>query len=941
MADRSVVVTLRANVAGYMSSMSAAAKSTADFGKSTVESAAKHKQSWDMVGKGMLVGGAVIAAGIALAVVSAAEFDHKMSAVKANIDDKTAPSMRRLADAALTAGKMTMFSAGQAADAENELAKAGLTAAQITGGALTAALSLASAGQIDLAAAAEITASTMVQFGLKAADAGHIADVLAAGADKSLGGVTDLAEGLKYAGVPAAQFGVSLDTTVGVLAEFASNGILGSMAGTSLRMMLIRLASPTSEAKDEMKALGLSFFNAKGDFVGVADMAGQLHTKLAGLTQQQREQTLVTLFGARSLSEANILYRDGAAGVDKWTKAVNDQGFAALQAATKMDNLSGDVTKLKTTFNVMFVEAGQGAQGPLRSLTQEFTNVLNAVASIPEPVMNAGLVLAGVAATALIGVGTFMTMAVKVGELSRAFKELAIASKLAQISTPVGIALAAITLAIGIFAKSEMDAAGRSKELADSLDKTTGAVTEQTLALIANRMQLDGTVELAKRAGVSMNTVVLAASGNTQAITEMKNAQDLATLSAKSALGAATAQGIGYDTLTGQTNIFALAAVGSVNQSNLQSGAMDKLMTNITGVNKELAPLTASQKLAGEAADMAATAAGGQTAAQKLNASAMADQAKAADDATKANDALVKSMEAYGALLAGQRDAVRGFYSAVDAASAALKANGKTLDVTTQKGRDNQAALDAISTSTLKMVAETFKNRDANTSLGTSVDAATKQILKGRDAFIASAHSMGMSVPQAKKLADQLGLTKDNAQSLGDTITAIPGVKDTKVTADTSSAAAKLAAFDKAAVAATRNRAMAVRADISQAVAAVSTLQGYLARLHSRGIVLTAAQQGSANKLLGMGKAGGGYIDGFGTSTSDSNLTPTSRGEYVVKAASVAQVGRGFMDQVNSGRVPITSRAEGSTFNTTINEVTDPVGTSQAVNRRLAMLGAT
>jgi len=135
------------------------------------------------------------------------------------------------------------------------------------------------------------------------------------------------------------------------------------MAGTSLRMMLIRLANPTKEARAEMTQLGLSFFDAKGDFIGVSAMAGQLHDKLAGLTQQQREQTLVTLFGARSLSESNILYRDGAAGVDKWTKAVNDQGFAALQAATKMDNLSGDVTKLKTTFNVMFVEAGSGRAG--------------------------------------------------------------------------------------------------------------------------------------------------------------------------------------------------------------------------------------------------------------------------------------------------------------------------------------------------------------------------------------------------------------------------------------------------------------------------------------------------------------------------------------------------------------------------------------------------
>jgi len=191
-----------------------------------------------------------------------------------------------------------------------------------------------------------------------------------------------------------------------------------------------------------------------------------------------------------------------------------------------------------------------------------------------------------------------------------------------------------------------MDAAAHTKELADSLDKTTGAVTEQTLALIANQMQLDGTAQMAKAAGVSMAVVISAASGNTKAMGELRTAQDAANVSAKTAFDGAVAQGGGYDSLTGKTNIFAQASTGSVERTNLQTDAFGKLMTNVTGVSSELAPLTSAQKLAGDAADMAATAAGGQTAAQKLNAEAMVEQAKAADDATKANDTLIKSMEA-------------------------------------------------------------------------------------------------------------------------------------------------------------------------------------------------------------------------------------------------------------------------------------------------------
>jgi TP901 family phage tail tape measure protein len=921
MADRSVVVRLRADIASYASSMAAASKVTADFGKSAVDVAAKHKASWDKVGKGMMIGGAVIVAGIGLAVVAAAEFDQKMSTVKANVDDKSVPSMRRLADAALTAGKLTMFSAGQAADAENELAKAGLTAAQITGGALTAALSLASAGQIDLASAAEITASTMVQFGLAAKDAGHIADVLAAGADKSLGGVTDLAEALKYAGVPAAQFGVSLDTTVGVLAEFASNGILGSMAGTSLRMMMIRLASPTAEARGEMKQLGLTFFNAKGDFVGVSDMAGQLHTKLAGLTQQQREQTLVTLFGARSLSEANILYRDGAAGVDKWTKAVNDQGFAALQAATKLDNLDGDLTKLKASFNVLFISAGEGSQGPLRSVTQEFTNVLNSVAALPAPVTQAAVTLGAVTAAALLLGGTamlattriaamktaLMTMGVEGGKATSMIKGFAGAVGVAAVAIPLWQAAAnGISTALGEVAPATNEAGRALLEFS-----TTGKATGNAADLINRHFgDLGNTVNNVFSSGLGHKVSAFFSQISPMNLIGVEKSETNLSIEF-------------FKTLDSGLSNLVSSGHGA------QAAAMFKRVTDeakkqgvsIAQVADAFPQYSAAATAGAAASNTAAGAAGTMTAAQKLNAEAMKEQAKAADDATKANDALIKSMEAYGSLLAGQRDAVRGYYSAVDAASAALKANGKTLDVTTQKGRDNQAALDGVSTATLKMVGETFKNRDANTSLADAVAAATTQVNQGRAAFIKSATGFGMSTDAANKLADMLGLTTDNVSVLSGTIAAIPAVTTPKIDVNTGPASTKLSRL---------------QAQLDRATADQSVSINYLFTTTGQAPTLPWSP---FHVNVTPGHAKGGYVNGVGSGTSDSNLTPTSHGEYVVKAASVARLGRGFMDQVNSGRAPVASPAAGGSNTFNISEVSDPVGTAYAVARRLSMIG--
>ena len=51
--------------------------------------------------------------------------------------------------------------------------------------------------------------------------------------------------------------------------------------------------------------------------------------------------------------------------------------------------------------------------------------------------------------------------------------------------------------------------------------------------------------------------------------------------------------------------------------------------------------------------------------------------------------------------------------------------------------------------------------------------------------------------------------------------------------------------------------------------------------------------------------ASGGYVDGYGTATSDSNPTMLSRGEYVVKADTVRMLGVDFMDDLNEGKLPV------------------------------------
>jgi hypothetical protein len=183
-----------------------ATKSTKDFGTAAgktatdADKAAKSTKSVgdsaSTIGIGMAAAGAAIAVGVGAAVKAFADFDKEMSNVRA-VSGATADDMVRLKDAALEAGAATKFSASEAATAEAELVKAGISVKDVLGGALDGALvDLAAAGNLDLANAATISANAMNIFSLEGKDVGHIADVLAAGANKSAADVDQLGQAL-------------------------------------------------------------------------------------------------------------------------------------------------------------------------------------------------------------------------------------------------------------------------------------------------------------------------------------------------------------------------------------------------------------------------------------------------------------------------------------------------------------------------------------------------------------------------------------------------------------------------------------------------------------------------------------------------------------------------------------------------------------------------
>jgi TP901 family phage tail tape measure protein len=455
-ADRSVVYRLRAELGQFRAQMAQASSSTkklADDLTKTGKEGEKTRRGLDTLGGAAGKFGLVAAAGLGAAIVKAADFDSSMSKVQAATHE-TAANMEALRQAALQAGADTAFSADEAAAGIEALAKAGVATQQILDGGLMGALDLAAAGEMEVADAAEAAAGAMAQFKLDGEDVPHIADLLAAGAGKAQGEVSDMVMALKQAGTVSSQTGLSLEETTGALAAMAEQSLLGSDAGTSFKTFLASLTPNSAKAAEAMDEFGFSAFDAQGKFVGLEEVAGRMQDAFSGMTAEQRMATMETIFGSDAVRAASIIYDNGAQGIQNWIDKVDDQGFAAETAAIKLDNLKGDLEALRGSLETALIGTGEGAQGPLRSLVQSLTDVVNAYNKLPQGAQSAvaGVLAAGAAIGGSIWVGSKLINGI--ASTRQALDDLGFSaekqSKALRGVAKAGVALAAIGATISI-----------------------------------------------------------------------------------------------------------------------------------------------------------------------------------------------------------------------------------------------------------------------------------------------------------------------------------------------------------------------------------------------------------------------------------------------------------------------------------------------------------
>lgn len=483
MGNRTVSVTLAARVQEYMARLGQAKQATGKLLGEIDKLGKESPEKFNRIAFGIGATGAALLGVAGMAVKTAMEFDKQMSAVGA-VADATAGDMEHLRQAALDAGKATVFSATEAAKAEEELAKAGIKTTDILTGGLSGALDLASAGQMDLADAATIAAQAMNIFGLRGSAVPHIADVLAAASNKSAASMKDLGDALKQGGLLANQAGLSLEETTGTLAAFADRALIGSDAGTSLKTMLQMLAGPSEKSAKLMRSLGIEVYDAAGQFIGITRLAGVLQTKLSGLTQAQRDAAMAQIFGSDATRAANVLYTLGEKGLQGYIDAVNDTGAAQDVAAKKTDNLAGDLERLKGTLSNVAIEAGSGASGGLRSLVKTADALVSAFGDLPAPIQSTATVLAAVGGASLLATAGLLKARQTVSEMMDVLTNMgptgAKAAEGLRTLAGVGGRLGIVGLAVGgiWFGLNELSdwAARKHAPLKADIDKLTSSL---------------------------------------------------------------------------------------------------------------------------------------------------------------------------------------------------------------------------------------------------------------------------------------------------------------------------------------------------------------------------------------------------------------------------------------------------------------------------------
>lgn len=436
-----LVAKLTLDSSEYDRALMAAKGTAAKAGDSMVKSVNKTKKAIGVAALGMTA--AIGAFGIS-SVKTGMEFDSAISQVAATMG-KTMDDMENevgsvdlawgtfsgnLREYAQEMGAHTKFSAIEAAEALNYMALAGYDT-QKSMEMLPPVLSLAAAGNMDLARASDMVTDASSALGLSQEETVEMVDQMAMAASKSNTSVEQLGDAmLRVGGTAKVLKGgtTELSTALGILAD---NGTKGAEGGTALRNILTAIQGDKFEKT--FGAMGISAYDAQGNLRSLKDIFMEMQAAMDGMNDEQRTDIINKTFNARDLKNVNALLGTSAERWDELTGAIDDStGAAEKMAETQLDNLSGDITLLKSAFEGLKISVSDKLTPAFRVLVQGLTWAIEHASTL-------GPIILGLA-TAF---GVF-AVAINIGSIIKSVTTAFAAFNAILLANPIGIIIALI-----------------------------------------------------------------------------------------------------------------------------------------------------------------------------------------------------------------------------------------------------------------------------------------------------------------------------------------------------------------------------------------------------------------------------------------------------------------------------------------------------------------
>lgn len=934
--NKNITVRLRADASNFNASIKAAGANAQQLAEEMEQSGRKTSLlTTGLAAAGMAAG----ALGVA-AIKTASDFDASMSGVQ-SVTRASAAEMDLLRQAAIDAGADTIYSASEAAAGITELGKAGLSTSDILSGGLNGALDLAASEGIDVSEAAELMATALTQFGLSGDRATDVADALAAGAGSASGSARDLGFALSQAGTMAHTYGISMEETVGALSAFASAGMIGSDAGTSLRSMLQHLGNPTKEASELMDELGISVYDSSGHFVSLANLAGQLQTQMGGLSEEERNAAMATIFGADAVRAATQLYNQGADGVEKWTKTVSQSGYAADMASTRTDNLQGDLEQLSGSFETLLINLGEGGQGPLRSLVQILNTLVDAFAGLPPEVQQTAVLAvaavggftalhkaltplntsaSGVAKSFGLMLDPWQRVMTALPQLKSGFQQLGQAAAgtdpgmglmnngltrgqtamnglksiggglVSFLGGPWGIAFSAAGSAVMYLAKQQQEAQQRTESYEQAI-RATGDATQQMVEDLTSR-------------GIGSDIPILdwfqETSVGAKTFTELL---DDVGIKLSTFVAAAKGDADALDEVNGVIDELGKGHGQAASQAATLQRALDEESDAFAKAKSNAALQDETMKQLNESSGEAA----GSTLA---NADANGQLADSSEDAADAIGDLIDNLFELEGVHVSAYEAQTQLQESIQSLTDSLATNGATLDINTEQGRANRDALSSLASQAMDTAQAILEEGSATGDMSGATEQARAALENARNAFVNAAVAAGMTQADAEALATQFGLTGGKADELAQQVENLNSKKinDKNFSINVTDNASWV--IDQVQGRQIADKYFQIHGTYVDEYGGQYTSNGYRPK-NSTGTIPWGMATGGFVGYAGGGlmhlASGDGYsglINGWGGKKADVMPIMASRGEFMQQASAVDYYGVDAMKALNERKIP-------------------------------------